>query len=354
MALALSALAPAQPALSDREAYEFVGKTPFATGCGWSIYCYRPVVPAIVVRLPFDLDTSWRIARVTFVAAAGTVLGIAAASLSPTLTVPILAGVLAQTSYGFAFTAYDPYAADPLVFLIAAALLWCWIHDRWRPALALAIAGVFVKETVTLIAGALAIAAVIERGPRWNTWLRPAAASAITLALFHVITRLWLEWDISENPAAQWRHGFWLGLWWRTNPLLERKAYMLFATFGFAWIFAALGLRHAPPRWRVLAPAMVLPLLILVVIQTPERALGNACFVVAPLAALYAAREPLIGSAAVALNGLITAKAGTSAAWLPSARWVLVPAAVAAGVMMFRTLGLGIDIPRPKTQDPGP
>jgi hypothetical protein len=273
---------------------------------------------------------------VVFTAAAGIVLGLTAATLSTSLSTPVMAGVVAQASYGFAFTAYDPYAADPLVFLIAASLLWCWIHDRWRPALALAIVGVFVKETVTLIAGVLAIAALLDRSPRWQSWLLPAAASAATLALFHLITRAWLEWDIAQNPAAQWRHGFWLGLWWRTNPLLERKLYMLFATFGFAWVFAALGWPAAPRRWRVLAPALVVPLLILVVIQTPERALGNAFFVVAPLAALYAARARSIGAAAIALNGLITAKAGTSSAWLPSSRWVLVPAALAAIVMIVR------------------
>jgi hypothetical protein len=208
---------------------------------------------------------------------------------------------------------------------------------------------VFVKETVVLIAGALAIAAVLDRGLRWRWWLLPAAASAITLAMFHVITRAWLQWDIAENPAAQWRHGFWLGLWWRTNPLLERKAYMLFATFGFAWIFAALGWRWAPRRWRVLAPSLIVPLLILVVIQTPERALGNAFFVVAPLAALYAMRAPAIGAAAIVLNGLITAKAGTSSAWLPSARWLLLPAAVTAIVMIVRGGMGGTKVPPLRT-----
>jgi hypothetical protein len=334
LALTMSALAPGEPALSDREAYEFVGNHPLAPKCGWSIYCYRPLVPAMVFRLPFDLDTNWRVAQVTLNAAAGTVLSVAAASLSPTLLVAALAGVIAQTSYGFTFTAYDPYAADPLVFLVTALLLWCWIHDRWRVAVALGVAGVFAKETVALVAGALAIAAMIERGPRWRAWLMPAAASAVTLGAFHLATRIWLDWDISQNPAAQWRHGFWLGLWWRTNPFLERKIYMLFATFGFAWVFAVLGWRMAPPRWRVLAPALIMPMLILIVIQTPDRAFGNVFFVVAPLAALFASRTPVMGSTAIVLNALITAKAGTSSVWLPSARWVLLPAAVAAILVM--------------------
>ena len=331
----MAALAPAEPIRSDREAYEFVGNTPLAPGCRWTIYCYRPLVPALVVRLPFALDTNWRIVQVAANAAAGTVLGLVTTSLSATATLPILTSVIAHSSYGFAFTAYDPYAADPAVFLIAALLLWCWVHDRWQWAIVLGVVGVFVKETVALLCGALAIAGLIER-PRSGKWLVPATASAITLGAFHLVTRTFLDWDISRNPAAQLEHGSWLALWWRTNPFLERKVYMIFAVFGFAWLFAALGWRMAPPRWRILAPALIAPMAILVVIQTPERALANAFFVVAPFAALYVARQPVLGSTAIALNALITAKAGTSSLWLPSARWTLVPAAIAAILAMRR------------------
>ena len=88
----MSALAPDEPGLSDREAYEFVGNNPLAPRRGWSIYCYRPLMPAMVFRLPFDLDTNWRVAQVTLNAAAGTVLSVAATSLSSTLLLPALAG----------------------------------------------------------------------------------------------------------------------------------------------------------------------------------------------------------------------------------------------------------------------
>jgi hypothetical protein len=331
----MAALAPAGPLRSDREAYEFVGNTPLAPACAWTIYCYRPLVPVIVVRLPFDLDTNWRIVQVAATAGAGTMLAAAASSLSTAAMLPVLVSAIAQTSYGFAFTAYDPYAADPVVFLIAAFLMWCWIHDRWRLAILAGAAGIFVKETVALVCGALAVAALIERRA-WSAWLLPAVASAVTLAAFHLATQVFLQWDISRNPAAQLEHGSWLGLWWRNNPFLARKLYMIFAVFGFAWLFSALGWRMAPARWRALPPALILPMALLVVIQTPERALGNAFFVVAPLAALYASRHPAAGATAIALNGLITAKAGTSSAWLPSARWCLIPAAVAAVVLILR------------------
>ena len=59
--------------------------------------------------------------------------------------------------------------------------------------------------------------------------------------------------------------------------------------------------------------------------QTPERALGNAFFVLIPLAVLFAAHAPALGGLAIGLNALVTAKAGTASVWLPSARWVLLP-----------------------------
>src|SRR5262245_2026388 len=119
-------LAPAEPLSSDRPAYDYVGQAPLAPGCPFSIYCYRPLAPVLVHTLPIDRDTAWRVYQVTANAAAGAILASLTAS-------PLLASVMVQTSYGFTFTAYDPYAADPLVFVFAALLIWCWVNDRVRP-----------------------------------------------------------------------------------------------------------------------------------------------------------------------------------------------------------------------------
>ena len=356
LAFAIHQLAPGEPRLSDREAYDYIGQAPFAPNCPFSIYCYRPLAPTLVHNLPFDPGTSWRAYQVLSNAAAGSVIATVAATLSAAPVVPLLVSVMAQTSYGFTFTAYDPYAADPLVFLIAALLTWCWVHDRLWPALALSTIGIFAKETVALIAIAIAVAAVIAAVLRSRASVRarfhlrrraggqvaagwcPALVSVAVLATFHVISRVWLNWEIASNPAAQLSHGSWLGLWWRNNPFLERKVYMIFATFGFGWVFAVLGWRIAPPAWRALAIGTIPPMLLLLVAQTPERALGNAFFVVIPLAVLFAARAPLVGSVAIGLNALVTAKAGSSSPWLPSARVTLLLAAAAAVLLVVKVL----------------
>jgi hypothetical protein len=329
-------LAPAEPILNDRDAYEYVGAHPLAANCPFSIYCYRPMAPVLVSWLPFDSDTSWRVYQVSANAAAGTLIALAAATLSASGVAAALASVAAQASYGFAFTAYDPYAADPLVYVFAALLTWCWITNRVNAAILLGAIGIFAKETVALLTLCLAIAAAIERREGWQRWLLPLAVSGALLATLHIVSRVWLNWEIASNPAAQLSHGSWLGLWWRNNPFLDRKLYMVFATFGFLWVLAAAAWRVAPPPWRALALGSIAPMLALTIAQTPERAISNAFFVVVPLGAALAARWPALGTLAIGLNALVTAKAGTSSALLPSGRWLLLPAAIAAAAVIMR------------------
>jgi hypothetical protein len=299
----------------------------------------------LVHAAPFHPDAAWGAYQIISTAAAGTLIASLAGSLAGAASAPFVASLVVQASYGFAFTAYDPYSAEPMVFVFAALLTWCWLTNRPWHAAALCAVGVFTKETVALLAGVLALAAVLDRSvfarsdsPErdWRTWLVPVIVSGALLASFHIASRLWLNWQIESNPAAQMSHGSWLGLWWRNNPLIERKAYMVFATYGFAWIFALLGWHSAPRAWRALALATMPAMLFLLVIQTPERALGNAFFVVIPLALLFASRSPAPAAVALSLNALITAKAGSSSLWLPSARWTLIPAAIAAIVVIAR------------------
>ena len=67
-----SAPAPGSPHDSDRAAYDYVGHYPFAPNCGWSIYCYRVLVPAALEHVPFDGDRRWRGLQILGTAAAGT------------------------------------------------------------------------------------------------------------------------------------------------------------------------------------------------------------------------------------------------------------------------------------------
>jgi len=72
-------------------------------------------------------------------------------------------------------------------------------------------------------------------------------------------------------------------------------------------------------------------MLALVFVQTPERALGNAFFVVIPLAAAFLAQvPPTVAWAGAITSGLVTARIGLSSELLPSSTVLLPPAAAAA------------------------
>lgn len=331
-------VAPHQPLLSDRQEYESVGRHPLAANCTWSVYCYRVLVPVLLEQVPLAPDVRWRWLRWSATAAAGVVVASTTASLSGRLSSAILVSVIVQLSFGFAFTAYDPYSAEPMVYLFLAVLAWCWLANRWATALAVGLVGVFAKETVALMSGALALASLSQGRENWRPWLLQGAIVAATLLAFHGIMDTYFGWGISTSPAARFSEGSWLALWWHNNPGIARKAFYLFMPFGFVWLYAAAGFLSAPANLRHLAIGAALPFLALNYMQNPERALASVFFVVAPLAALLLGRVPLtMALAAVVTNGLFTARAGTTSAWLPSASYLLLPAAATA-VWVFWSL----------------
>jgi hypothetical protein len=319
--------APDRPRNQDRAAYEYVGQHGFAANCPVSIYCYRVLVPMALERIPMDSEPRWRWYQVAATAAAGSMTAAMTSRVAGGLGAGVIASLLVQTTYGFSFTAYDPYTADPLVFVFAAALAWCAIADRWVLALGLGLVGVFAKETVALVSLTCALAALGRDRPTWPKWVVSGAAVVATLLGFHWIMDTYFGWGIGNNPAAQFGSGSWLALWWHNNPFLIRKAYLLFAPFGFAWVFALLAVRFAEPPLRRLALGAIGPFLALCYVQTPERALSNAFFIVVPLATLYLIRAPFPIAVLTALaNAAVTAKVGSSTTWLPPSRYLMVPA----------------------------
>ena len=328
LSAAMQALAPAQPRMTDRNDYEYSGQHPLDANCPNTIYCYRILVPVLLEQVPMDPERRWRGLQWLAHATTGSLVAMATAPIGS----PLIASVLLQTSYAFTFTAYDPYTADPVVFLICALILYLWFVDRAFTVAVVAALGVFAKETVALVASVpgLAVLPWSDRSARWR-WLVPAALAWPILLGFHWYMDTYAGWGISKNAAANFETGSWLAIWWRMNPSLAKKALMLFAPFGFAWAFAIAGYRHATRPFQQLAAGAVLPMLALVYVQTPERALGNAFFVVIPLAAAFLAQVPPTAAWAAAITtGLVTARIGLSSELLPSSAVTLPPAALAA------------------------
>jgi hypothetical protein len=169
-----------------------------------------------------------------------------------------------------------------------------------------------------------------DRTQRWR-WFVPAVLAWSVLLYFHWYMDTYAGWSLRSNASANFSTGSWFAVWWRGNPSLISKALLLFAPFGFGWLFAVLGYRSATPALRALALGAVLPIAGLAYVQTPERALGNAFFVIVPLASIYLSRVPPAAAWAAAItNGLMTAKIGLSTALLPSSSILFIPASLAA------------------------
>jgi hypothetical protein len=60
LACAFRTMVPAEPLLSDRESYEWVGEHGLAAGCPMTVYCYRVMVPSLLDAIPLAPETRWR------------------------------------------------------------------------------------------------------------------------------------------------------------------------------------------------------------------------------------------------------------------------------------------------------
>lgn len=338
LAATLQAIVPGEPKLSDRNAYEYAGQHGLDPNCGFSVYCYRVLVPVVLEQIPIDATLRWRGYQVAANALAGTILAATVWQLAGGWPAAVFASVMVQSSFGFTFAAYDPYSAEPAVFVFAAIITWCWVNNRIAGAFAAGLIGLFAKETVALVSASTALAAVISRQPRqWPWWCAQATVVMAVLLGFHWIMDTYFGWGITVNAAAQFSEGSWLAIWWQHNTSVVRKMFYLFMPFGFGWFYAAAGFRMAPAKLRQLALGAIAPMLALNYVQNPERALGNAFFVIVPLAVIALMRMPMaLAVLAVVTNGALTAKVGTSTAWLPPASILLGPAAVSAAVVGWR------------------
>lgn len=327
LATAIAGLAPREPVLSDRNDYEYNSKRWLYAYCSSSIFCYRILVPVLLEFVPMESGPRWRAYQLLSHTATGTVVAMAVTPLAS----PLMTSVLLQSSYAFAYTAYDPYSADPFVFLVAALTLYLWLLDRTFAMALMVSVGVFAKETVALIASVPAIAVMLcERTKRWRWWV-PALLAWSVLLTFHWYMDIYGGWTVRASASSNLTSGAWLIVWWRGNPSHVAKAMLLFAPFGFGWVFAVLGYRHATPAIRALALGAVLPIAALAYVQTPERALSNAFLVTVPLAGIFLSRVPPAAAWAAAIsNALVTAKLGTSTVLLPSSTSLVLPASLAA------------------------
>jgi len=342
IALGLRAIVAPQPIYSDRETYEQIGQRGFAPDCKADIFCYRVLVPVLLERVPLPSEQRWRAQEALSVILAGFVLAVATGRVLAGRLAPALATILAQTSFGLTYTAYDPYTVDAVVYLIASLFALAWFADWPVLAALVGMVGVFVKQTAVLLAATPALAALImSHAPRRAAWIRQGLLAALVFGSFALGMDRFAGWSLaSHSPSADFLGGGWLIVWLRQEGWYLGSFYV-FAPFACAWLYAVLGWRWAPPRLRALGLAAIPTMLALVYVQTTERALGTYFFAVVPLATACLVRLPTpVALAAALTNGLFTAKVGLSSPWLPSSALLLMPAAVVCAYVLWIDLGL--------------
>jgi hypothetical protein len=337
LACAVATVAPRDiGTTADRLGYQYVEQHELAPDCPHSIFCYRVLVPTVLTQFEAPDVVRWRAFVVGSNGVTGTllaVLGVAAVRIRP-WTTAVVASIAYQMSFGAAFAVFDPFTPDAAVYAIAALLAILWWLDRPWLALCVALIGVFAKEAVSLVISAAALAAYFLPRSRRGPWLIAALVTWLAILGFHAVMDTRFGWTEQGSASADVLGGAWLGRW-LADPTLTTSSRLLylFIPFGFAWLYAALGLGEAPRRLRTLALSSLVCLPVLVYVQTPERALATLGYVVIPLAAVYLGRQPLVlALAAVLTNGLLTLRVGLSTTWLPPIPYLLILAGSVAAV----------------------
>jgi len=337
LACGVAGLAPQDVGVTaDRAGYEYVEQHALAPSCPHSIFCYRVLVPTVLGQVSAPEVVRWRAFAVGANVVAGVLLAglsVAAARARPWVT-GLVACVAYQMSFGAAFAVFDPFTPDAAVYAVAALFALLWWFDRPWLAMSVSLVGIFAKETVALVISAAALAACLLPRARRQPWLLAALVTWMVLGAFHGVMDARFGWSEQGSASADLLGGAWLGRW-LADPTLTASSRLLylFIPFGFAWLYAALGLASAPPRLRSLALASIPFTVALVYVQTPERALATASYVVIPLTALYLGRMPwLLALAAALSNGLLTLRVALSTTWLPPIPYLLILAGSVAAV----------------------
>ncbi len=225
-------LAP-DPVVSNRQLYEYNVLHPLDPACPSGHYCHRVLAPLLVRLLPVAWPAAWYLYSLIFNLATALLLCLLLVHLSGSANLGVLGGVSSALSYGAAYTLYDPWSPDPLVFFLCACILYVSIV-RWYALAALAAAlGAFTKELPVIVPFLLLMTEGGGAEPRRRGRMILASAVPIVVTLaFHLAAR----YDMWKMRGAFLNEYL---------DIMGWKATLLYAVapFRMLWLFAALGLR---------------------------------------------------------------------------------------------------------------
>ena len=327
-------LAPAPWWDTDRGVYERMGREFVVSECA-ELHCFRPLVSWVLGRLPGPPIVVWKSYAVVCQVGAGLAMAHWVSRWGASATAARQSAWLTTLGSGASYTLFDPHTADPLMHLLAPALML--LIDRGRTPLATGISMVAVvaKEfaAVPLVVSAAA-RAVMGRKPEAIRLAAGAAAVVAVWALWQVVARVYFGYTFGVSHSTEFTSGGYLVTWLLAlSPTLVVAAIAM--VFGGLWLLWAAGLFWGPRELRQLTFASLPALLIFNSLQQPDRALWNFAFVALPAAAIPLSRvPPLVGWLLVTVQVVLNVRVGAQLPVVPPARLMLPLAIVIAAAII--------------------
>ena len=292
---------------------------------------FRFLPPLLTSVLPLEVLDAFLVTGFLCQVLAGTLLWHVAERLHASRRVAFLTVCWYWAVWGPLPTLRDPLLiADPVQALWLIASLLLLLDGRYLLALPVLVSGAGVKEsvlTVPVIYGAYLILSG-EDIRRRIPWL--AALIAAPIASWVIVRRVLMTVFQYASPgdAGYLSHPYLFGLWLRMLGPFPRNfvyaALYIFAGFGAAWIFGAVGLWRGDRRMRALSAATAPAMAFLALYQEPHRAVAAFPWAILIPAAAYLESLPLpLLAAVLVVNAAFTIRMSATVAWLPSASVLL-------------------------------
>src|SRR5438552_9666974 len=262
-----------------------------------SFHCFR-ALPALLAGLwPIETADAFLLTGVLFETLAGAALWCLTERFDGRREVACFATLWFWVTWGPIQSFTDPLLiADPVQAFWSIASLSLLIAGRFVAALPLLVSGAAVKEAVLLVPVIYVLYVVIANDParKKPVWL---AAIVIAPVSAWILFRIYLAARFSYHGgaiASQVQQLPVMTEWftslapWPSN--LVAAALHIYGAFGAAWLAAAFGLRIATWRQRALTLASLPAMLLLSILQSPDRALASFPYAVLIPAAIFVAQ----------------------------------------------------------------
>jgi hypothetical protein len=291
-------------------------------GCE-SFHCFRIVPPLLTNLIPSSFQNAFSITGFIFLVLTGTMSYQLIRALGGSDRRAVLVIAIFWTTWGAIASLYDVLLIpDPVALFLLITALYLLITSRYRLALVVLIVGALSKEVV-LLAPLIYLQYLVLSRDRVRGRVAPIAACLVLPAGVWAAERLWLRSAFGYGLSATTdldllRQTYFFGTW-LPNVGWRQALINIFAAFGAVWFFAVLGFSRLDRRERAFTIACIMPMLLLALYQTPDRALGTFAVGIGLAASAYLVSLPLLLTTLLLIvNAVFTMRIAATTPWLPS------------------------------------